>query len=61
MKSIALAMSLGFTIVGCILVGTIIGYYLDSYFQTEPIFMIIGIILGVVSAFLVLYRMVVNK
>jgi ATP synthase protein I len=61
MKDIAYAMSLGFTIVGCILVGVIIGYYLDSYLQTKPIFMIIGILLGVVSSFLVLYRMVVNK
>lgn len=61
MKGIGLALSIGFTVIGCILTGTIIGYYLDNFFHTEPIFMIIGIILGVVSAFLALYRMVVSK
>lgn len=61
MKALAQALSLGFTVIANILVGTGIGLLLDSVFKTTPIFLIIGIISGTVSAFLSLYAMVVKK
>ncbi|SJZ39705.1 AtpZ/AtpI family protein [Anaerorhabdus furcosa] len=61
MKSIAQALSLGFTIIANIGLGTLVGYGLDVWLGTKPIFMIIGILCGTVSAFLTLYAMVVKK
>lgn len=61
MKALAQALSLGFTVIANILVGTGMGYLLDSLFKTMPIFLIIGILCGTISAFLTLYAMVVKK
>ncbi|MEA4874644.1 AtpZ/AtpI family protein [Anaerorhabdus sp.] len=61
MKAIAQALSLGFTVIANILVGCGFGYILDSWLHTTPLFLILGILLGTVSAFLSLYAMVVKK
>ena len=61
MKDIADALSLGFTISACIVVGALIGYFLDSQLNSTPVFLIIGIIGGFIAALLTLYRMVVKK
>jgi len=47
----------GFFIGGCILGGVVAGLWLDSRFNTEPILVIVGLILGVTVAFYGVYQM----
>ena len=47
----------GFFIGGCILGGVVVGLWLDSRFNTEPILVIVGLILGVTVAFYGVYQM----
>lgn len=61
MKIVAEVLSIGFTIISCILCGTLVGYYLDTIFKMSPLFLIIGILLGTVAAFGSLYALVVKK
>lgn len=39
-----------------ILFGLFVGYYLDDYFETKPLFMLILIILGVAGSFYNIYK-----
>ena len=41
----------GFYIVVPLLAGTFLGYQIDKWFATKPLFLLLGIGLGVVSAF----------
>lgn len=61
MKDFAKAMSLGFTVIANILLGFVLGYYLDLWLNLKPVFMIIGLLCGTVSAFMTLYAMVAKK
>lgn len=48
----------------CIVLGVLGGLWLDNKFNTRPILVIVGLILGVVTAFYGVYRMVlpnINK
>jgi len=47
----------GFFIGGCILGGVLAGRWLDSRFNTEPILVIVGLLLGITVAFYGVYRM----
>jgi ATP synthase protein I len=47
----------GFFIGGCILGGVVAGLWLDSRFGTEPILVIVGLLLGIVVAFYGVYQM----
>ena len=42
----------------CIVLGVVAGLWLDNKFNTKPILVIVGLILGVVIAFYGVYRMV---
>ncbi len=48
----------GWYIGGCIVLGVVGGLWLDSKFNTEPILVIVGLILGVIVAFYGVYRMI---
>jgi len=48
---------IGFYIAGLIILGVLGGRWLDSKLNSEPIFIITGLILGVVIAFYGIYRM----
>ena len=48
----------GFFIAVCILLGTFAGLWLDGKLNTEPIFMIVGLLVGLVVAFYGVYQMV---
>jgi len=50
-------LGVGFYIAGAILSGIFAGLWLDSKFDTEPIMVIVGLIVGVVVAFWGVYRM----
>jgi ATP synthase protein I len=50
------AYKLGVDIVSAVLVGLVIGYWLDVWLKTSPLFLIIFIIMGAVAGFLNVYR-----
>lgn len=47
----------GFYIGGSIVLGVVVGLWLDSQLNTEPILVIVGLILGIIVAFYGVYRM----
>ena len=47
----------GFFIGGSIVLGVVIGLWLDSKLNTSPILVIVGLVLGIVVAFLGVYQM----
>lgn len=47
----------GFFIGGSILLGVFVGRWLDSRLDTEPIFVIVGLFLGIAVAFYGVYQM----
>lgn len=49
---------LGFTIAVPIAVFTIGGYYLDGYTHTKPLFVLLGLLLGLISGIYGAYRLV---
>ncbi len=48
----------GFYIAACIVGGILGGLWLDHKFNTKPIFLIVGLILGLVAAFWGVYQMI---
>ena len=46
MKSIAKMLQLGFIIIGCIVFGLIIGFIMDNWLNTNPLFKIVVLIAG---------------
>lgn len=48
--------TMGFAVVFSIVVGLIIGLYLDSRFGTEPIFTLLLILGGILSGFRIMYK-----
>ena len=48
----------GWYIGGCIVLGVLAGLWLDKKFNTTPILVIVGLILGVLAAFYGVYRMI---
>ena len=47
----------GFYIGGSIVLGVVVGRWLDSKLNTEPILVIVGLIVGTIVAFYGVYRM----
>jgi ATP synthase protein I len=50
-------LGVGFYIVACILGGVLLGLWLDGKFNTAPILLLVGLVLGLVSAFWGVYQM----
>jgi len=48
---------LGFTIAIPIVLGTVLGHYLDGNFRTEPLFTLLGLLLGLVAGAYGAYRL----
>jgi ATP synthase protein I len=55
---LGLVMSAGTVIVGSVIGGTLLGYYLDAWLGTGPWLLIVGVILGTAGALTWLYRLV---
>ena len=51
------AIGMGVAIAGQILVGLGLGYLIDSWAHTTPLWMTVGIIVGTISGLLWLYRL----
>lgn len=43
-------LGLGTAIAGIVIGGTVLGFFLDSRFKTSPLFVLIGVALGIVLA-----------
>jgi F0F1-type ATP synthase assembly protein I len=61
LKLIAQTTSIGFLVIACLIIGLGIGYYIDKLLNTKPLFTIIFIFLGMVSAFYNLFKVVLKK
>jgi ATP synthase protein I len=55
-SKLALALSVGAVITSNVVGGIVAGYFLDRWLQTGPWLIVVGLVLGVVSAFAGLYR-----
>jgi ATP synthase protein I len=55
-SKLALALSVGAVITSNVVGGLVAGYFLDRWLQTGPWLIVVGLVLGVVSAFAGLYR-----
>lgn len=50
-KYLNFALSFGLTMIFCMLLGYYGGQWLDKYLGTEPIFLIVGLLLGIFASF----------
>ncbi|MFV0479022.1 MAG: AtpZ/AtpI family protein [Anaerorhabdus sp.] len=57
MRAFGLALAFGMNVVVCMLCGFFLGRWLDQVFNMHPLFLIIGILTGIASSFLLLYKM----
>ena len=48
---------LGWYVAVCIVIGVLAGLWIDSKFETSPIFLLVGTLLGVVTAFFGMYKL----
>jgi len=48
----AKATALGIEIASCVIVGVLLGLWADKSFNTRPLFLIIGVILGAIAGYL---------
>jgi ATP synthase protein I len=60
-SSMGLVTGLGLSAVGSLLLGVLLGLFLDGMLHTAPLFLIIGILLGIAAAMLGVYRMVMRE
>jgi F0F1-type ATP synthase assembly protein I len=54
---VGLALSAGTAIVSSVVGGTLLGYWLDEQFGTQPWLLVAGVVLGTIGAFTWLYRL----
>lgn len=57
-RSILNLMTVGTTLVACIVVGYLLGSTLDRKFGTSPWLVVVGVLLGTAAGFVGLFRMV---
>ena len=50
------AASASYTLLGAVLFLSLIGYNLDQYFESTPVYLIIGLCLGMIIGFYELYK-----
>ena len=50
------AASAAYTLLGSVLLLSLIGYNLDKYFKSSPVYLIIGLCLGIIIGFYELYK-----
>ena len=54
-KLLAIASTMGISMVLALVIAIIVGYYLDKWFQTSPLFFLIFMVLGIVAGFRNIY------
>lgn len=53
---LALALSVGAVVASNVVGGIIVGYLVDRWLHTAPLWIVVGLVLGTVGAFVGLYR-----
>ncbi|GAB6099492.1 hypothetical protein JCM16358_13710 [Halanaerocella petrolearia] len=61
LEALALLSQIGIAIIVPIIGGVWLGDYLDSILATEPLFLILGVILGVIVGFRNAYRLLISQ
>jgi len=61
MRALGLIPQLGIGMAACVFVGVIGGHFLDRWLGTSPWLLVAGALLGAVSAFKVLYDLVIKE
>jgi len=59
-RSFALVGGLSWTFVICVILGAFLGTFIDNTFRIEPVFLIVGIIVGAIVGLLQSYRMIMR-
>jgi F0F1-type ATP synthase assembly protein I len=59
-RSLALVGSLGWTVLICVVLGAFLGTFVDNTFRIGPVFLLVGVVLGVAGGFWQCYRLVVR-
>jgi ATP synthase protein I len=54
---VGLALSAGAAVASSVIGGTLLGYWLDEKFGTQPWLLVVGVVLGTFGAFTWLYRL----
>lgn len=54
-KSLGFLSSVGISLVASILIGFAMGYYLDQWLETRPVFTLIMLLIGIISGFRNIY------
>jgi ATP synthase protein I len=54
-KSLGFLSSIGISLVASILIGLAMGYYLDQWLDTRPMFTLIMLLIGIISGFRNIY------
>jgi len=57
LQSLSTYSQLGVSMVLCVVVGFLIGGFIDSKFSTSPVFLIIFTIMGVIASYRTLFRL----
>jgi len=55
-ESLGLASMMGIHLVSGVIVGMVMGYYLDRYFGTKPWLMLVFLVLGIVAGYKNMFR-----
>lgn len=59
-ERVAFYSELGLLIPAAVMIGYLVGYGIDRWLRTTPIFAVIFLLLGFAAGFLALYRMIVS-
>ena len=60
-KTSMMSLNISSEIVAAILVGLLLGGFLDYLFKTKPIFTFVCLILGCIACFRVIYKLIIRK
>ncbi len=55
MKLIGMASTMGISMVLALVIAIVVGYYLDKWFKTSPVFFLIFMVLGIIAGFRNIY------
>lgn len=60
-KPVGNLLNISTDLVSGVIVGLVIGFYLDKWLETKPLFIIICLIIGIVAGFRMIWREMKNK
>lgn len=58
LRALSLVSGLGFSIAVCLVASVLAGHWLDDQFRTQPLFLIVGILLGLLGVGAMIYSLI---